>query len=78
MLRTAGGGEAPEAGEDGTAAAELRRAGRKLPAFREPTAVDWRRSRGRGCQRILGGRRRRRIPWGRGRGGAMEGGGRGG
>jgi hypothetical protein len=44
------------------------RSGRKPPAFRGPTAADWRRGGGRGHQRISGGRRRLRIPWGRGQG----------
>jgi hypothetical protein len=46
---------------------------RKPPAFRGPTAADRQRGGGRGRQRvggrwISGGRRRRRIPWGRRRG----------
>jgi hypothetical protein len=70
--------------KDGAAAAEPRRpgrtvrrrrspggwgrSGRKPPTFRGPTAADRWRGVGRGHRRSSGGRRRRRIPWGRGRG----------
>jgi hypothetical protein len=79
-----GGGGAPGAGEDGVeeedgaAAEEPRRPERPRHVGEEAARVPgadgggpavWR---GRGCRRISGGRRRRIIPWGRGRGASRK------
>jgi hypothetical protein len=78
-----GGGRAPEAGEDDAEEEDGEEADARSMGIREPqrpgqvgeeaafwgsTAADRRPGAGQGRRWISGGRRRRRIPWGRGRG----------